>query len=84
MTDVWKKEGIFQSYCDDLSWRYENGCKHKVRPTCLPDHLYPDIWLTGIALEELDRMPKDQPWFLWVSFVGPHEPFDVPASWSRI
>ena len=54
-----------------------------MRPSVLPDHLYPDIWLTGIAIEELLAMPADRPWFLWVSFPGPHEPFDVPSSWRE-
>ena len=49
----------------------------------LPDALYPDLWLTGVAKEELTSLPDDRPWFLWVSFPGPHEPFDVPARWCR-
>ena len=27
-------------------------------------------------------MPEDKPWLLWVSFVGPHEPFDTPDPWT--
>ena len=68
-------------YRSDLESRYSEGCVHTVRPSVLPDHLYPDLWLTGIAKEELMAMPSNQPWFLWVSFPGPHEPFDVPSSW---
>ena len=28
-------------------------------------------------------MPQDQPWLLWISFVGPHEPFDTPNDWNK-
>ena len=37
--------------------------------------------MTGVALDELKHLPQNKPWFLWVSYPGPHEPFDVPASW---
>jgi len=83
LTDRWREAGVFDLYKEDLKDRYRDGRVHCVRSTVLPDALYPDLWLTGIALEELARLPMDQPWLLWVSFPGPHEPFDVPSSWSR-
>jgi choline-sulfatase len=48
----------------------------------LPVELYPDVWLTGRAVERIADLPSDRPWLLWVSFVGPHEPFDTPAPWA--
>lgn len=81
LTDRWREAGVLQAYRRDLEDRYRDGCMHTVRPSVLPDALYPDLWLTGAALEELERLPQDQPWLLWVNFPGPHEPFDVPASW---
>lgn len=81
LTDRWQEAGVLEAYRADLFERYRGGCVHTVRPSVLPDALYPDLWLTGVALEELARLPQDQPWLLWVNFPGPHEPFDVPASW---
>ena len=81
LTDLWRDEGVLDKYRDDLQRRFRNNCAFTVRPTILPDHLYPDLWLTGVALEELSRLPQDRPWLLWVSFPGPHEPFDVPINW---
>ena len=81
LTDLWKHFGVFESYQLDLHERYHNGCAHTVRPSVLPDHLYPDLWLTSIALEELSSMPNDRPWLLWINYPGPHEPFDVPLNW---
>ena len=52
-----------------------------VRPSLLPNPLYPDIWIAERGLEALQSMPSDQPWLLWISFVGPHEPFDTPTPW---
>ena len=81
LTDLWCEAGLLEAYRRDLQDRFRDGCVYAVRPSVLPDHLYPDLWLTGVALEELAKMPEDRPWLLWVSFPGPHEPFDVPHSW---
>jgi arylsulfatase len=81
LTDCWREAGVLDAYRRDLNDRYCDGCLHTVRPSVLPDALYPDLWLTGVALEELARLPQDRPWLLWVNFPGPHEPFDVPYSW---
>ena len=81
LTDRWREAGVLESYRRDLAERYRDGCLHTVQPSVLPDALYPDLWLTGVALEELARLPPDRPWLLWVNFPGPHEPFDVPQSW---
>ena len=74
LTDRWQEAGLMEAYRADLLDRYQDGCAHTVRPSVLPDALYPDLWLTGVALEELARMPQDRPWLLWVNFPGPHEP----------
>ena len=81
LTDRWAEAGVLEAYRADLRQRYADGMMFSVRPSVLPDALYPDLWLTGVALDELRDLPVDRPWLLWVSFVGPHEPFDVPASW---
>ena len=81
LTDLWRSEGVLDAYRRDLNLRYKRGVVHSVWPSVLPDHLYPDLWLTGVAINELKRLPQDKPWLLWVSYPGPHEPFDVPASW---
>eukprot|EP00658_Telonema_sp_P-2_P026664 TRINITY_DN2078_c0_g1_i2.p1 TRINITY_DN2078_c0_g1~~TRINITY_DN2078_c0_g1_i2.p1 ORF type:complete len:440 (+),score=104.09 TRINITY_DN2078_c0_g1_i2:45-1364(+) len=44
-----------------------------------PDRLYEDNWVAQNALELLDRKPRDTPWFMHVSFPGPHPAFLVTA-----
>ena len=83
LTDRWREAGVLEQYREDLQDRYASRRAHCVRPSVLPDALYPDLWLTGVATEELMSLSDERPWFLWVSFPGPHEPFDVPASWCR-
>ena len=85
LTDAWKDEGVFDAYLEDMKKRYINGRtadSWKVRPSILPYHLYPDIWIADKGVEAIRRMPTKQPWILWISFVGPHEPFDTPEIWK--
>ena len=44
-----------------------------------PTNLYEDDWTAAQAVALLKRAPATQPWFLWVSFPGPHAPFAVTA-----
>jgi len=83
LTDLWREAGVLDAYRRDLRERYAQRRRHCVRPSVLPEHLYPDVWLAQVARDELLALPEDQPWLLWVSFPGPHEPFDVPVAWSR-
>jgi arylsulfatase len=85
LTDAWEQEGCMERYVDDMHQRYGSAVGSKawaVRPSVLPNALYPDLWLTERGLEALNRMPIERPWLLWISFVGPHEPFDTPAPWN--
>jgi hypothetical protein len=46
-------------------------------PTIMPTPAYEDNFVAGLALELLDRKPAGVPWFLQISFPGPHPPFIV-------
>ncbi len=56
--------------------------------TDLPDDAYCDNWLTRNGIEMLKAFPQDQPWFLMVNFVCPHEPWDIThrmkAEWENV
>ncbi|MHC4809911.1 MAG: sulfatase family protein [Planctomycetota bacterium] len=85
ITDDWRAAGVLEAHRADLERRYAGGRLPEawaVRPTVLPPELYPDIWLRRRAEQRLAAMPADRPWMLWVSFVGPHEPFDTPEPWA--
>ena len=87
LTDEWEsyEPGLQMRYRDDLAERYQAGRAWKVRASILPNHLYPDIWVCNKACNWLQRRRQsEQPWLLWVSFPGPHEPWDTPSPWSGI
>jgi arylsulfatase A-like enzyme len=53
------------------------------RPSHLPEHQHPTTWTADRALDFLERRDPTRPFFLTVSFVRPHQPFDPPqAEWD--
>ena len=48
------------------------------RPSHLPEHLHVTNWTVEMAIEQLKRRDPDVPFFLWVSFIKPHPPYDPP------
>jgi arylsulfatase len=85
LTEEWAKAGLLEKQRADMNFRYnadDPSQAWKVRPTILPDHLYPDIWVANQAVKRIEALPLDKPWILWASFPGPHEPFDTPKPWA--
>ncbi|MFP3895613.1 MAG: sulfatase [Anaerolineales bacterium] len=41
-------------------------------------------WVTQEALHYLEQRDKGNPFFLFVSYFGPHQPFAVPAPWGEL
>lgn len=52
------------------------------RDSVLPEDAFEDRWLGDRAVEWIEQVSSDYPWHLFVSFVGPHDPFDPPAEWA--
>lgn len=48
------------------------------RPWHLDEHYHPTNWTTWRALEFLDKRDTSRPFFLNLSYVRPHTPFDPP------
>eukprot|EP00462_Mataza_sp_D1_P005747 CAMPEP_0175120952 /NCGR_PEP_ID=MMETSP0087-20121206/900_1 /TAXON_ID=136419 /ORGANISM="Unknown Unknown, Strain D1" /LENGTH=407 /DNA_ID=CAMNT_0016402443 /DNA_START=327 /DNA_END=1550 /DNA_ORIENTATION=- len=59
------KKGSVPANCDKLTYN---------------DKMYEDDWTANNAITLLQRRPKEKPFFLHVSFPGPHPPFLVTAS----
>ena len=87
LTDAWEsyQPGLRARYREDLRERYQSGDPWRVRPSILPNHLYPDIWVGEKACNWLRQKGRSEtPWMLWISFPGPHEPWDTPRPWSGL
>lgn len=46
-----------------------------------PPEWHPDAWVGRKAAELIDASDADRPLFLWLSFSGPHFPFDAPDAY---
>src|SRR5690625_6342688 len=50
------------------------------RPWTLPEELHPTNWVTTQSIDFLRRRDPTKPFFLKMSFVRPHPPFDPPQT----
>jgi choline-sulfatase len=47
------------------------------------EHHY-DVYVGRQAARHLEGLPADGPWFCWLSFGGPHEPWDAPEPYASL
>ncbi len=47
----------------------------------IPPDFHTTGWIGGLADEWIGRQNGERPWFSWVSFEDPHEPFLCPREW---
>jgi arylsulfatase len=72
MTERWKALGFLEAFQKDMK---ERGGRNRtlVRPSALPLSEYYDVYIGQQAKQYLHNYEREQPWFCWVSFGGPHE-----------
>jgi len=59
------------------------GKRELCQATSYPQELYEDDWTAQNAVTLINRAPKDKPWFVWISFPGPHSPFAVTSNMTN-
>lgn len=67
--------GYLKAYRDH-TWNVEEY--HKVFPFPGPEEWHPDSWVGRKSEQYFADYNEDQPLFSWISFSGPHYPFDPP------
>lgn len=77
MTAAWEQNGLWDAYRQDFDERFSNKA-HVVRPSTLPLEWYADVYVGRQARTYLSNYERQEPWCCWVSFGGPHEPWDTP------
>jgi len=83
MTNQWNEKGLLETYRDDYNERVANK-KYVARPSVLPFKENADVYVAERAIEYLEAYDRDEPWFCWVSFGGPHEPWDAPDNYTKL
>ena len=83
MTALWEDKGLLDAYRDDLKERSANK-PWIVRPSALPLEDYYDVYVGQQAKRYLSSYDRDEPWFCWVSWGGPHQPWDTPEPYASM
>ena len=83
MTALWQDKGLLEAYREDFAERFANK-PHVARPSVLPLEDYADVYVGQQAKRYLQAYDRDQPWLCWVSFGGPHEPWDAPEPYASM
>ena len=76
------ERGQLNAFCADYEQRMRKGWSIDTRDSVLATEDFEDAYIGRRAAQWIDEIPKDYPWHLFVSFVGPHDPFDPPTEYA--
>ncbi|MDF1512672.1 MAG: sulfatase-like hydrolase/transferase [Anaerolineae bacterium] len=80
-----QQQGLYDQFHKDYIARKENAwIKNASHDSVLPAEAFEDIYIGKRAAEFLEKVPDDFPWHYFVSFVGPHDPFDPPTEYADL
>lgn len=83
MTDFWEAHGAWDAFRDDYRRRFAEK-PFIATPSTLPLNLYYDHYVGEAARRHIASISSQKPWFGWVSFGGPHEPWDAPEPYASM
>ena len=83
MTAEWEAKGLWDAYRADYRERFSTK-PHLVRPSVLGLENYADVYVGQQAKQYLQNYDRQEPWCCWVSFGGPHEPWDTPEPYASM
>ncbi len=83
-THYLKSKGQLQAFCADYQGRAEKGwVVGASHDSVLPSEDFEDCYIGRRAARWIETIADDFPWHLFVSFVGPHDPFDPPLEYAE-
>ena len=83
-THYLRERGRLQAFWEDYQARAKAGWVRGVsHDSVLPSEDFHDVYIGRRAARWIDKIADDFPWHLFVSFVGPHDPFDPPAEYAQ-
>ena len=78
-----EKQGLFEAFRADYAARQARGwIEGASHDSVLPTEAFEDVYIGRRAAEWIGAVPDDYPWHLFVSFAGPHDPFDPPVEYA--
>ena len=83
-THYLKDKGQLEAFWTDYRSRAEKGwVVGASHDSVLSTEDFEDCYIGRQAAQWIERIPDDFPWHLFVSFVGPHDPFDPPTEYAE-
>ena len=76
------ERGLLEPFVDDYTRRAKEGYSISAHDSVLPTEAFADVYIGQRAAQWIDDIPGDFPWHMFVSFVGPHDPFDPPTEYA--
>ncbi|MEM7130220.1 MAG: sulfatase-like hydrolase/transferase [Chloroflexota bacterium] len=86
-----KERDLYKTFSDDYIERFVSGrggdsvhrwIETHSHDSPLPTDAFEDIYIGQHAAQWIENVPDDFPWHYFVSFVGPHDPFDPPTEYA--
>ncbi|MFO7821659.1 MAG: sulfatase-like hydrolase/transferase, partial [Lentisphaeria bacterium] len=74
--------GELKSFHEDYTARQKEGWFKALHDSVLPTEAFEDAYIGTRAADWISKVPDDFPWHYFVSFVGPHDPFDAPKEYA--
>ena len=73
-----ESKGLMETLNTDYKTYMRELPRYYAAPSVLPDEDFEDAFIGRAACEWLQEVEDDVPWHYFVSFVGPHNPWDPP------
>ena len=77
------EKGQLQTFHEDYMQRSATGWITDCRDSPLASEDFEDSYIGRRAVEWIENAPNDFPWHYFVSFVGPHDPYDPPTEYGE-
>lgn len=74
-------QGLLSAFVEDYRRRFAGWKYYNAWPSPLPAEHFHDSYIGRKSCEFLEQVSNETPWHLFVSFVGPHDPWDAPAEY---
>ncbi|MDH7568214.1 MAG: sulfatase-like hydrolase/transferase [Armatimonadota bacterium] len=90
-TPDYREDDDYLQYLQRVGWGHKREA-HGVRnllyqqpqTTEVPEEHVGSTWVANRAVEFLRRYHRREPFFLWVSWIAPHPPWNVPRPWDEM
>lgn len=81
-TALLAERGLFEDFHSDYKSRAKVRYPTDVWDSILPEELFQDTYIADKSVDWIDQTSGQYPWHLFVSFAGPHDPFDPPKRFA--